>query len=168
MSAKKWGGVLIAVLLVGAVAIQFVPVDRTNPPVTGEIDAPEAVLDVFVASCYDCHSHETRWTWPSRVAPVSWVIAHHVEEGREYLNFSTWEAMDAEMRAHLKHEIIEEVEEGKMPLKAYVLVHPEAAVSPDELERLRAWAQGAGSQAGPESHSERGENDDEGEHEHAG
>ena len=46
-----------------------------NPPVRNDVDAPAEVAAVLRAACYDCHSHETRWPWYSRVAPVSWSIA---------------------------------------------------------------------------------------------
>jgi hypothetical protein len=136
----KWGIGILGLVLAGAVAIQFVPVTRTNPPVTGEIEAPDAVTAVLARSCYDCHSHETQWPWYSRVAPVSWLVAHDVEEGREHLNFSTWTELSSETRAHLTHEIVEEVEEGEMPLKVYLLMHADAEVSAEDLETLRGWA----------------------------
>jgi hypothetical protein len=44
------------------------------------------------AACFDCHSYQTELPWYGRVAPVSWVIARHVREGREDFNFSTWQA----------------------------------------------------------------------------
>ena len=83
----------IAAVLVAA-AIQFVPVDRTNPPVETALTAPPAVREILVGACFDCHSHETTWPWYSRVAPLSWLIADHVTEGRRDLNFSRWPAFD--------------------------------------------------------------------------
>ncbi len=79
--------VLIAAgaLVVVLVATQLVPVDRSNPSVAADFDGPSEVATVLRASCYDCHSHETTWPWYSRVAPVSWLIAHDVEEARGHL-----------------------------------------------------------------------------------
>ncbi len=68
-------------------AIQFVPVDRSAPPAAGELAAPPEVARILDAACYDCHSDRTRWPWYSRVAPVSWIAAHHVAAGRRRLNF---------------------------------------------------------------------------------
>ena len=50
--------IAIGVILIG---IQFIPVERTNPPVTQEINAPPNVLSILKTSCYDCHSNETEW-----------------------------------------------------------------------------------------------------------
>ena len=133
----------VAVLAVVLLAIQLVPVERSNPPVEGEVDAPDEVAALLERSCYDCHSNQTRWPWYSRVAPISWLVAHDVEEGREHLNFSEWNRLDAKERRELMHEIWEEVEEGEMPLWFYLPLHPEARLAPDDLDSLRAWT-GAG------------------------
>jgi hypothetical protein len=126
----------VVVLLLG---IQLVPVSRTNPAVTGEVGAPAHVMTVLETSCYDCHSHETRWPWYAYVAPVSWLVAHDVEEGREHLNFSTWASYDSEDIADHLEEIWEEVEEGNMPLGKYVRLHPDAQLTDADRDALRAW-----------------------------
>jgi hypothetical protein len=126
----------LGVLLIG---IQLVPVSRTNPPAMGEVDAPAEVVAVLEESCYDCHSHETRWPWYAYVAPVSWLVAHDVDEGREHLNFSAWSQYDAEERAEKLEEIWEEVDEGKMPLDKYVWLHSNARLTNADLEVLRTW-----------------------------
>jgi hypothetical protein len=135
----KWAFSLVMLVLI---LIQFVPVDRTNPPVSGEIVAPDPVMEVLRSSCYDCHSNETRWPWYSRVAPVSWRISEHVLSGRGDLNFSEWQAMDAEDQDHAREEIWEKVERGAMPLSDYLRMHPEAVLTDSQREALRRWAEG--------------------------
>ncbi len=131
---------LVAILIL----IQLIPVRRTNPPGgTGQF-APVEVTAIFQRACYDCHSNETVWPWYSKVAPVSWLVANDVKEGREHLNFSNWDLMDHEKRAKMMHEIWEEVEEGEMPLWFYLPAHPEARLSTDDLTVIRAWAATAG------------------------
>jgi hypothetical protein len=63
------------------VAVQFIPVHRTNPGGGAEIVASADVAAVFERSCCDCHSNETKWPWYSYPAPVSWIVAHDVDEG---------------------------------------------------------------------------------------
>ncbi len=75
-------------------AIQLVPVNRSNPTVEADLEAPEAVTAVLRTACYDCHSNETHWPWYSYVAPVSWLVAHDVEEARSEFSFSHWEQLD--------------------------------------------------------------------------
>lgn len=90
-------------------------------------------------ACYDCHSNRTVWPWYSKVAPVSWWVINHVNDGRRHLNFSEWQPLPAEKRREQLGEILEEVEEGEMPLASYVLGHPEARLSQADLQALREW-----------------------------
>jgi mono/diheme cytochrome c family protein len=129
---------LVAFVVLFGVA-QLVPVSRTNPPVEQEVDAPPEVRAIFERSCYDCHSHETRWPWYSRVAPFSWLVAHDVDEGREHLNFSTWGRYDAEDRAENLDEIAEVLEEGEMPPWFYLPMHPDARLSEADVATVRGW-----------------------------
>lgn len=131
-------GVSVAVLL----AIQLVPVGRDNPPVTADFDGPDAVKQVLRASCYDCHSNETTWPWYSRVAPTSWLVAHDVDEARDHLNFSHWGRLDPDRRAKLADEIWEEVSDGEMPLKVYLIAHPDARLDDARRATLRDWSTG--------------------------
>ncbi len=126
------GGLLLAVLAV--------PAKRTNPPVTADFDGPAEVKAILQRSCYDCHSNETKWPWYSRVGPVSWVLASHVNEGREHLNFSEWGSLEDDVKVHAADEIWEEVEDEAMPLPMYTRVHPEAKLSEQDKTVLRAWA----------------------------
>ena len=43
------------------VLLQFIPINRKNPPVEAEIIAPERVKSILKRSCYDCHSNETKY-----------------------------------------------------------------------------------------------------------
>jgi hypothetical protein len=128
-----------AALVVALALIQLVPVTRSNPPVTSDLDAPPGVKKILRASCYDCHSNETRWPWYSRVAPVSWLVAHDVEEGRSRFNFSEWSAYEPKRRKRLAAEMWKEVEAGEMPLPVYLLAHPGARLSEAHRAALEAW-----------------------------
>lgn len=125
------------------VAIQFIPVGRANPPVTAPLEAPPEISSILRNSCADCHSHETRWPWYSRVAPVSFLIAYHADRGREYVNFSMWGMLSERERLHALEEIVEVVESGEMPLTSYLLLHPEARLDGTERQALTAWARSA-------------------------
>ncbi len=157
-------GGLIAVGVLGFIAIQFVPVDKSNPPVVSEPkwDSPQTQA-LAERACYDCHSNQTKWPWYSNVAPVSWLLARHVQEGRDKLNFSEWgvnnssageargsdegehegeEHESAEGRhgegreGHELEELVESVQEGEMPPAGYVRMHPEANLTEAEIEAL--------------------------------
>lgn len=136
----KW---TLGVLALTAVGIQFVPVDRSNPPVEQEVPASAEVRAILRRACYDCHSNETVWPWYSRVAPVSWLVAYDVSEGRRELNFSMWNRLKPEKQTKMLGEAWEEVEKGEMPLWFYLPTHPEARLSNADRAALRAWTQSA-------------------------
>ena len=133
----KWAALALCVAFI---AIQLVPVSRTNPPVQGDFRGSTEVVSVLRRACYDCHSNETLWPWYSRVAPLSWIIAHDVNEGRAVLNFSAWNQLTAEKQAEAIKESWEEVAEGKMPTWYYVALHPKARLSGEDKSVLRIWS----------------------------
>lgn len=135
-----WTRKLPLALIVALIGAQLVPLDRSNPPVTGEIDAPAEVMTILRKACYDCHSNEVNWPWYSKVAPMSFSVVHHVDEGREYMNFSEWDKLTPEKRAYKISECWEMVEEGEMPLSEYLWFHSEAELTPEDMEVLKAWA----------------------------
>jgi hypothetical protein len=141
---RRVAGWTIGILAVAFVAIQLLPVDRTNPPVESEVPAPPEVRAVLKRACYDCHSNETVWPWYARVAPVSFLLAHDVSEGREALNFSTWNRLDTKQRVKAMQESWEEVQEGEMPPWFYLPPHPDARLSAADRALLRTWARSAG------------------------
>jgi len=116
------------------IGIQFIPVNRTNPPVTREIkwNAPETKA-LAQRACFACHSNETVWPAYSYIAPISLRVANHVEEGRGELNFSAWDQPNADF-----DEVRENIERGEMPLKDFLLLHPEARLTAAETQQLIA------------------------------
>jgi len=122
------------VVVVG-LGIQFIPNgrDHTNPPATGEVTwANDETRDLFAAACADCHSNETVWPWYARVAPMSWLVANDVAEGRDAFNVSVTSGVeDADDAA-------ETVDDRDMPPLPYLLLHPGARLTPEERARFVA------------------------------
>ena len=133
---------MLLMIVVVLVVINLLPVDRSNPTVDLDKDfmvatnAPLEVCDVLKSACYDCHSHHTVWPWYSYVAPASWVIANHVEEGRGELNFSLWTEYEKKRKDHKLEECVEALTEGWMPDEGYVKMHEEANLTAEQKELL--------------------------------
>jgi hypothetical protein len=114
------------------VLIQLIPIDRTNKPVDKKqnfvdvMQSPKEIQEILKNACYDCHSNEVKYPKYAYIAPFSWSIKHHVNEGRERVYFSVWTSYNAEQKAHILDEITETVETKEMPLKGYIPMHPEA------------------------------------------
>jgi hypothetical protein len=127
--------------LVGlGILIQLVPIHRDNPPVTGPIAPPPPVAAALKRACYDCHSHETTWPWYSYVAPVSWLVARDVHEGRRHMDFSTWAASPAAQKRKRLAGISTMVQEGEMPPWYYLPMHAKARLSDDDVSEISMWA----------------------------
>jgi len=134
-SIKRALLVVVGILVVGFVAIQLVPVNRTNPPVISEPnwDSPQT-RELAQRACFDCHSNETTWPWYSYVAPMSWLVAHDVHEGRQTINFSEWQNVRGEGRS--AGEIAEVIRSGWMPPSSYLSLHPNARLTQAEQDAL--------------------------------
>jgi hypothetical protein len=137
-------------LAVAFLLLQLVPYRVTNSSSRDEPawDSPRT-RELAVVACFDCHSNESDPVWWERIAPVSWWITNHVEEGRDALNFSEWgrprqEADDA----------AETVREGSMPPDYYTWLglHGDARLTKAErrelADGLRRTVQASGSQGG--------------------
>jgi len=135
---KKLIKLLIIFLIIGGTALiillQLVPYGRNhvNPPVIAEPawDSPNT-RTLFMQTCGDCHSNETIWPWYSNVAPVSWILYNHVEEGRSQFNVSAWGYQENEAE-----EAVELYIHGEMPPKSYLPAHPEARLSGEARQAL--------------------------------
>ena len=135
MARRMKRGTLILVSLVALfVLMQAVPYgrDHTNPPVIEQPawDSP-ATEQLARRACFDCHSNETKWPWYSWIAPVSWRVQDHVDEGRGHLNFSRFDKAQRNATGAVK-----EVQEGDMPPWDYALAHSEARLSDAEKQQL--------------------------------
>jgi hypothetical protein len=139
--------VVALIIGVGVVSMQFIArPDRTNPAedprvaLSSRLRIPADVQAILDRSCSDCHSYSTKWPWYTAVAPASWIVADDVEEGRRHLNFSTWGTYSVKRQAAKLEMISAEVDKGSMPLKGYLMLHSDAALSEADKDRLCEWA----------------------------
>jgi heme-binding protein len=140
MSRMKW---ILLIIVIVFVVIQVVRPNLTNPPVDPQHriqNVPPDVQAILRRSCYDCHSSETRWPWYSQVVPVSWLLKHDVDEGRQELSFSEFATYSPKKSARTMKAICDEVKSGDMPLWQYRPLHPDAKLSDADRQALCAWA----------------------------
>lgn len=130
------------------IAIQLIPVNRVNKPVDKkdnfvDVFATPAQVKVFLKNaCYDCHSNETVYPWYSKVAPISWTVKDHINEGRERLNFSEWNSFNKDQKKTILQHSITTLQQRTMPMPAYMLKHPEANLTNDQRKTLEDYFQG--------------------------
>lgn len=142
---KKALRFLAAGSLLVLIIIQFIPVDlpENNSDHSKDMvqteNAPDEVKFILSKSCYDCHSNQTVYPWYSRVAPVSWLVAKDIREARDEMNFSEWAELSKRKKIKMLNELAEEVEEKKMPLKIYTVVHRDAILTDEEISIIKSW-----------------------------
>ena len=152
------GAVVFASVLVFGL-IQLVPYgrDHTNPPVTGEPQwANPETRDLMVRACFGCHSNEVEYPSYASVAPLSWMVQWHIDEGRGKVNYSEWD-----QSTHGGDDTFEVIKDGSMPPSYYTAFgrHPEAKLTDTELETLLAGVKATPGLAG---HGGGGDKGDEG------
>ncbi|MCF8424331.1 MAG: heme-binding domain-containing protein [Bacteroidia bacterium] len=129
---------LIFILLM----IQSIQIDKTIEPVNPATDfisvtaANTEVAGLLKTACYDCHSNQPTYPWYTNMAPVSWWIKHHINEGSQHLNFSIWRTYSEKRKNHKLEECIEMIEEGEMPMYSYTLMHKEAKLADSQKLQL--------------------------------
>ena len=133
-------------LIIVLIGIQFIhPAANqgeaeTPQDITHAVQVPAEIKNIISASCYDCHSNHTEYPWYSYVNPVGWWLNGHINDAKEELNFSEFATYDGERMDHKLEEIAEEVEEGHMPLPAYLWLHTDAKLSEVQRQSIVDWA----------------------------
>ena len=118
--------------------IQFIPVNRVNKPVDAKADfvkiynTPKNVTQILKKACYDCHSNETVYPDYAYIAPISWSIKNHVDEGREHLNLSEWGNINKDLKKDMLENSVHSVKGYTMPMPGYISKHPEANLTKAE------------------------------------
>jgi len=132
-----------AVFAVVLAAAQLVRPERANPAIDpshtiqAQVGTASGLVAVLDRSCRDCHSNTTVWPWYTQIAPLSWLMASGVKEGRKVVNFSEWATYSSERQGALLAESCKAVKTGKMP-GAYTWLQPETRLSPQDIETICA------------------------------
>lgn len=135
------------ILLVVLVGMQFIRpeknLDKSDHLTVflTETNPPQKVQLLMKNSCFDCHSNHTVYPWYNNIAPVSYWLADHVNDGKKHLNFSAWQTYDTKKKDHKLEEVIETVESGEMPLREYTWTHEGARLTEAERQAVIEWAE---------------------------
>ena len=141
---KKIIKIVLIIALVALVVIQFIRPEKNQAgyeamaAFEAELKPSTEVVGILKENCYDCHSNHTNYPWYAEVAPISFWLDDHVRHGKGDFNVSEWESYSDKKKDHKLEELIEEVEEGHMPLDSYTWLHGD--LSDDERKLLIQWA----------------------------
>ncbi len=145
---KLYKKILLALLIV-FIAIQFIQpahnisgqVLPTDIPKT--VNVPDKVLAIFKNSCYDCHSNNTRYPWYVYIQPMGWMMARHIKNGKDNLDFSDFGSYSQRKQANKLRAIETSIKEGSMPLSSYNIMHTDARLSAEDKKLITDWASNA-------------------------
>ncbi len=127
---------ILFIALIQLITIDTEAVILSNPK--DEITASDNVKGILKRSCYDCHSNNAVIPWYGSIAPFSWYVRSHINDGRKVLNFSTFNTLDKEKQK----KAFEDIEESiviRMPLSTYLWMHRDAALSDNDKKALKEW-----------------------------
>lgn len=130
--------IYIAIIFVG---IQFITINTKEHiefDPRDEIVVSSEIKTILKRSCYDCHSNDSTIPWYGNIAPSSWLVRLHINDGRKILNFSEFGKYDAEKQKDL-FDRIEDSVVIRMPLASYVWLHKDASLSQEDKAKLKAW-----------------------------
>lgn len=102
---------------------------------------PDSVKSVLQSACYDCHSSNTNYPWYSNIQPMAWMMARHITNGKEKLNFSDFGSNTIRKQISKLKEISNQIKDDEMPLTSYKLIHKNARLSQNEKALLINWMQ---------------------------
>jgi len=118
--------------LLSLILMQFIPLNRINPPAGADIGAPDLVKNALKRGCYDCHSNETHWSGIAYIAPLSWLVSDIVTSGRKALNFSAG-------YKEKNSEINRIISERPAHQRLYYLWKADAQLTDSETSALLKW-----------------------------
>ena len=71
---------------------------------------------------------------------MGWVMARHIKNGKENLNFSDFGSYSKRKQANKLRVIAKSVTDGSMPLSSYTIMHTDAKLSKEDMSVITEWA----------------------------
>ena len=138
--------IVFLILLVVFVLIQFIRPAKNQSTsqelttdITGIYAVPNDVQTILKNACYDCHSNNTHYPWYVNIQPVGWFMAGHIKNGKKELNFNEYGTYSSKRQRNKLKRMKEQIEENKMPLSSYTLIHREARLTANQKEQITRW-----------------------------
>ncbi|TLP74113.1 heme-binding domain-containing protein [Maribacter sp. ACAM166] len=138
----KFFKIITLILLAVFVVIQFFPTERNQSNVVPKTDfllvnnPPQKIRAILQESCYNCHSNKTDYPWYNMIQPAAWYLEDHIKHAKGELNFNLWDELSDRRKSSKLRSIIKQIENDKMPLSSYTLIHKKALLSEVEKHNI--------------------------------
>ncbi len=97
------------------------------------------VRSILQNACYDCHSNNTKYPWYSNIQPLAWMMAKHIKQGKEKLNFSDFGSNTTRKQISKLKEMANQIKDEEMPISSYKMMHKAADLSKEQQTVLSKW-----------------------------
>lgn len=137
---------MLAIVIV-FIAIQFIQPARNKggqelpTDISKVISIPDNAQSILKNACYDCHSNNTNYPWYVNIQPMGWIMAGHIKNGKDKLNFNEFGSYSRRRQISKLKEIANQIRDDEMPLTSYKMMHKSARVSQAEKTLMIDWAQ---------------------------
>lgn len=135
----------LGIIILFIIALQFIPSKKNESKVTTTSDfielykMPETISSILIASCYDCHSNNTKYPWYGHLQPFAYFMQRHIVEGKSELNFSEFENYSNRMKKNKLRAIVNEIKKETMPLASYQWINKNGKLSKEDKTKLLQW-----------------------------
>ena len=145
MRLKQAAVILVALFALAQLVRPLDAKPATDPSRTiqAHLSQGSALGGVLDRSCANCHTNAADWPWYVRIAPVSWLIANGVREGRDAVNFSEWAGYSPSQQRSLLTASCQDVTEGRMPDRISTTLRPEMRLSEQDVAMICSAARDA-------------------------
>ena len=99
-----------------------------------------AVAGLLQRGCSNCHSDAPQYPWYGYVFPVSSWLQRNTGNGRQQLNLSTWDQYPKVRQLRALSTMSNMMRQRDMPPEAFMQLHPEARLTPAEVDSFATWA----------------------------
>jgi len=136
---------IVFVLVIVFVAIQFIqPANNKSGQIlptdfTKVYTVPNNVESILQNACYDCHSNNTNYPWYSNIQPMAWMMARHIKNGKDKINFSEFGSNSIRKQISKLKEIANQIKDDEMPLSSYKMMHSKANLTKEEKILFMDW-----------------------------
>ena len=137
---------MLIILAIVFTAMQFIRPSRNTSgqvlptDIANIFPVPANVSTILKNACNDCHSNNTHYRWYVNIQPVGWMMASHIKNGKQNLNFSEFGTYSSRKQANKLRAIENSLTDGTMPLPAYLIMHKDAALNAGDKKLLNNWA----------------------------
>jgi len=127
------------------IAIQFIQPARNKSGQVLSTDfvklyaVPDSLHVILKNACYDCHSNNTSYPWYSNIQPIAWMMAKHINSGKDKLNFSDFGSYTSRRQISKLKGIANQVKDDEMPISSYKLMHRNANLTKEEKNLMMNW-----------------------------